>query len=148
MAWDRQGAPQPALEAPSVRGGLRSRLTPLLPEVPGAGTSLSRDGTAAPGGAPPRSLPRWPHSCRRSAAAPMERDVADRKAALVDGLAQAQETGQRPLLVPQRQVTVQAEPVAPHPVEPLAPTHLPAAAAEDGQHAHRFAIGAALLLRC
>jgi len=35
----------------------------------------------------------------------------------------------------------------PHRVEPLAATHLPAAAAEDGQHAHRFAISAALLLR-
>jgi hypothetical protein len=77
----------------------------------------------------------------------VELDVADREAALVDGLAQAQGTGQRPRLAPQHhQVTVQAEPVAPDPVEPLAATHLPAAAAADGQHAHRFATAAALLL--
>jgi hypothetical protein len=81
--------------------------------------------------------------------APVELDVADREAAVVHGLAQTQGTGQRPRLAPQHlQVVVQAEPVAPDPVEPPAATHLPAAAAEDGQHAHRFAIGAALLLRC
>ena len=80
---------------------------------------------------------------------PVELDVADREAAAVDGLARSQGTGKRPPLVPQHlQVVDQAEPVAPDPVEPLAATGLLAATAEDGQHAHRFAIGAALLLRC
>ena len=70
MAWDRQDAPHLALEAPSARGGLRSPLALLLPRSPGAGTSSSRDGPAAPGGASPRSLPRSPRTCRRPASRP------------------------------------------------------------------------------
>ena len=195
MAWDRQDAPQLALEAPSARGGLRSPLALLLPRSPGAGNEL-QSGTApllpaglrrdlsrarqahAGGSSRPGAPAAWPArgaALRRALVAspapvwgrppkrrhlridaqgplhqaPVELDAADREAAAVDGLAQAQGTGQRPRLAPQQhQVTGQAEPVAPIPAVPPAATHLPAAAAEDGQRAHPFATAAALLLRC